>query len=314
MFAVLRGLTAPHNTLMALPLGAAVSVATFGNKRGVVIAATAMVATRCASRASRCGAREEDLSVAAEPRKKKRTEALRRFWAVAPPVSRRSAWTRGRSGAGARVDEIDGPLLRGADRVEVVHGKGSGRIRTAPPHLASMTVVVAFRLDPRTPASHGSISGRSTRGARHVTALVHHDVAGTRITGTPCWLKPSSGRARCPRPAATSTRGPSTSLLECTVSPSNSGLGSRTSSQPRFARRSASRSDVLTGHQGQRETGVHRRWPNSVALAYSPSKWIRMVFIVMPKTRCCRRRSPSSPTGAGDSPTVKLEDRLVHPP
>jgi len=50
------------------------------------------------------------------------------------------------------VDEIDRSLLRGADRVEVVHGKGSGRLRDAlHRHLASMTVVVAFRLDPRNP-------------------------------------------------------------------------------------------------------------------------------------------------------------------
>jgi dsDNA-specific endonuclease/ATPase MutS2 len=34
----------------------------------------------------------------------------------------------------------------------VVHGKGSGRLREAlHRHLASMTVVVAFRLDPRNP-------------------------------------------------------------------------------------------------------------------------------------------------------------------
>jgi hypothetical protein len=48
------------------------------------------------------------------------------------------------------MEEIDRSLLRGADRVEVVHGKGTGRIRNAlHRHLASMAVVAAFRLDPR---------------------------------------------------------------------------------------------------------------------------------------------------------------------
>jgi len=50
------------------------------------------------------------------------------------------------------VDEIDRSLLRGADRVEVVHGKGTGRIRDAlHRHLASIPVVAALRLDPKNP-------------------------------------------------------------------------------------------------------------------------------------------------------------------
>jgi DNA mismatch repair protein MutS2 len=48
------------------------------------------------------------------------------------------------------IQEIDRSLLRGADRVEVVHGKGSGRVRAAVQRqLASMPVVAAFRLDPK---------------------------------------------------------------------------------------------------------------------------------------------------------------------
>lgn len=48
------------------------------------------------------------------------------------------------------TDEIDRSLQRGADRIEVIHGKGSGRVRDAVHrHLASMSVVAAFRLDPR---------------------------------------------------------------------------------------------------------------------------------------------------------------------
>jgi DNA mismatch repair protein MutS2 len=50
------------------------------------------------------------------------------------------------------TDEIDRSLLRGADRIEVIHGKGSGRIRDAVHrHLASMSVVAEFRVDPANP-------------------------------------------------------------------------------------------------------------------------------------------------------------------
>lgn len=157
---------------MALPLGAAVAVRTFGNKRGVVIAAdrNGRYQVRIEAVTMWCG--EEDLSVEQEPRKKK-PDGPRRH---EPRGSRRARLRGGvpdteeESGAVAPpgrvdlhglvveealsrvVDEIDRSLLRGADRVEVVHGKGSGRIREAlHRHLASMTVVVAFRLDPRNP-------------------------------------------------------------------------------------------------------------------------------------------------------------------
>jgi DNA mismatch repair protein MutS2 len=46
--------------------------------------------------------------------------------------------------------EIDRSLQRGADRLEVVHGKGSGLIRDAlHKRLAALSVVAKFRLDPR---------------------------------------------------------------------------------------------------------------------------------------------------------------------
>jgi DNA mismatch repair protein MutS2 len=50
------------------------------------------------------------------------------------------------------VQEMDRTIRRGADRLEVVHGKGSGRIRDAlHRQLGSMPVVKAFALDPRNP-------------------------------------------------------------------------------------------------------------------------------------------------------------------
>jgi DNA mismatch repair protein MutS2 len=50
------------------------------------------------------------------------------------------------------TDAIDRSLLRGADRLEVVHGKGTGRVRTAlHSHLATIRAVRAFGLDHANP-------------------------------------------------------------------------------------------------------------------------------------------------------------------
>lgn len=141
------------NVLMALSIGAAVVVRAFGNKRGVVIAVgrDARYQVRIDAVTMWCG--EADLTVAAEPRKKK---AAGRNPSPAPaneaaPPGRIDLHGLGVQEALERVVvEIDRSLLRGADRVEVVHGKGSGRIRDAlHRHLASMPVVAACRLDPR---------------------------------------------------------------------------------------------------------------------------------------------------------------------
>jgi DNA mismatch repair protein MutS2 len=48
------------------------------------------------------------------------------------------------------VEAIDLALRRDSDRLEVVHGKGSGRIREAlHRRLATIPVVASFRLDPK---------------------------------------------------------------------------------------------------------------------------------------------------------------------
>ena len=138
---------------MPLPIGADVVVPAFGNKRGVVIAA---------GRDGRCWVRidsvtmwcrEEDLTIPAAPRKKKPAGKIQPAGTAdeVPPPGRVDLHGLLVEEALARViEEIDRSLLRGADRVEVVHGKGSGRIRDAlHRHLASMPVVTAFRLDPR---------------------------------------------------------------------------------------------------------------------------------------------------------------------
>ena len=157
---------------MPLSIGAAVAVRTFGNKRGVVIAASrdGRYQVRIEAVTMWCG--EDELTVPAEPRKKTpagdrprghilrgpRRARLRGgvpdteedSGPVAPPGRVDLHGLLVEEALARVVEEIDRSLLRGADRVEVVHGKGSGRIRDAlHRHLASMPVVAEFRLDPR---------------------------------------------------------------------------------------------------------------------------------------------------------------------
>ena len=138
---------------MAPAIGAAVVVRAFGNKRGVVIAVgrDGRYHVRIGTVTMWCG--EADLTVAAEPRKKKaagRNPPPAPTHETAPPGRLDLHGLTVEEALARVVVEIDRSLLRGADRVEVVHGKGSGRIRDAlHRHLTSMPVVAAFRLDPR---------------------------------------------------------------------------------------------------------------------------------------------------------------------
>jgi DNA mismatch repair protein MutS2 len=142
---------------MPLSIGAAVAVRTFGSKRGVVIAVgrDGRYQVRVEAVTMWCG--EEDLSVPQEPRQKKRDRDRPRRHGdteedagpVAPPGRVDLHGLVVEEAVARVVDEIDRSLLRGADRVEVVHGKGSGRIRDAlHRHLASMPGLT-FHLDPR---------------------------------------------------------------------------------------------------------------------------------------------------------------------
>ena len=141
------------NILMALSIGAAVVVRAFWNKRGVVIAVgrDARYQVRIDAVTMWCG--EADLIVQAEPRKKKtagQKQPPARANEIAPPGRIDLHGLVVEEALARVVVEIDRSLLRGADRVEVVHGKGSGRIRDAlHRYLASLPVVAAFRLDPR---------------------------------------------------------------------------------------------------------------------------------------------------------------------
>lgn len=141
---------------MPLPVGADVVVRTLGNKRGIVIEAGRHGQYRVRAESVTMWCREQDLAAPPEGRKKK--DAARTDQDVSatspsgdtPPVRVDLHGLRVDEAIARVVDEIDRALLRGADRIEVVHGKGSGRVKEAlHRHLASMPVVAAFKLDRR---------------------------------------------------------------------------------------------------------------------------------------------------------------------
>lgn len=138
---------------MPFSVGDRAVVRALGNKGGEVIAVDrgGRYQVRLAGLTVWC--EDADLALPVETRKSKKTSRAARS------APRDEAADPGRvdlhglvvEEALARViDEIDRSLRRGADRVEVVHGKGTGRVRDAVHHqLASMPLVVSFRLDPR---------------------------------------------------------------------------------------------------------------------------------------------------------------------
>lgn len=151
---------------MRLTIGTAVVVRTFGNKRGVVIAAGRSGRYRVRVEGVAVSCREGDLEAVPEGTKKTRRDAAKAPLA-AGPASRAEARLDDERAKAVRVDlhglgveeaiarvvdEIDHALVRGADRIEVVHGKGSGRIKEAlHRHLATIPVVKAFGLDKGNP-------------------------------------------------------------------------------------------------------------------------------------------------------------------
>jgi DNA mismatch repair protein MutS2 len=140
-------------------VGSEVVVRTLGNKRGIVVdvGRNARYQVRVENAMTWC--REDDL--AAPPRTRRRPKASPGRARLEHPADR----GREDAAAAARIDlhglrideaiekmmaEIDRSLQRGADRLEIVHGKGSGRIKDAlHRRLAQLSVVAAFRLDPR---------------------------------------------------------------------------------------------------------------------------------------------------------------------
>ena len=141
---------------MPFSIGDAAVVRALGNKRGDIIAIGRDGRYQLRIEGVTMWCREEDLDTQKDSG---RTKASR----SKPGRRRHTEEDRGHVSPAGRLDlhgliveealarltdEIDRSLLRGADRLEVIHGKGSGRVRDAVHrHLASMPVVAAFRLD-----------------------------------------------------------------------------------------------------------------------------------------------------------------------
>ena len=135
--------------------GGEVAVRTFGHKRGVLVAAGRDGRWQVRVGGVTMWCREADLVI---PRADKKRQERRGSARDAHEDGSGAPAAAGRldlhglrvEEAMARVlDEIDRTLLRGADRLEVIHGKGSGRIRQElHRRLRSMPVVKACRLDP----------------------------------------------------------------------------------------------------------------------------------------------------------------------
>lgn len=141
-------------------IGDDVIVRTLGNKRGVVLEAGREGRYRVRVEGVTMWCLEQDLAAPPEGAKKKKHGRREPGERVTAPPSVESA-PAGRvdlhgltveEALAKVVDEIDHALRRGADRVEVVHGKGTGRIKHAlHHHLASLPVVKKYKLDERNP-------------------------------------------------------------------------------------------------------------------------------------------------------------------
>jgi DNA mismatch repair protein MutS2 len=143
---------------MPFAVGSRVIVFPLGRKQGVVVEAGRGGHYRVQVENVTVSCRESDLALP-EPQRGRRARAAPAPGAKAvddtePAVAAAvDLHGLGVEEALARVVEaIDAALQAGADRLEVVHGKGSGRIRNAlHRHLKTLSVVASFRLDARNP-------------------------------------------------------------------------------------------------------------------------------------------------------------------
>ena len=141
---------------MAFEVGSTVVVLALGKKRGVVVEAGRGGRYRVQIDNTTVSCREHDLI--APPEDGREAKKSRKHAPATPSGPEEDAPAGKIDLHGMTVDEaitrvveeIDLALRRGADRIEVVHGKGSGRIRDALHRkLAALPVVASFRLDPR---------------------------------------------------------------------------------------------------------------------------------------------------------------------
>jgi len=147
-------------------IGTVVIVRSFGNKRGVVVEAGRGRHYRVRVENAVLSCREDELAQAADDtrskeRKPGQHDRTRRERHVGPRRGEESAAPPRRVDLhGLTVEEalakvieaIDRALQQNADRLEVLHGKGTGRVREAlHRQLASLPVVAAFKLDSKNP-------------------------------------------------------------------------------------------------------------------------------------------------------------------
>lgn len=145
---------------MALAVGDEVAVRALGGKRGTIVTVGRDGRYRVRVHALELWCREDDVAVIAPDARGKPRSRQRRD-GPGPHPSESPAAPAGRidlhglpvEEAMTRVvAEIDRTLRSGADRIEIVHGIGTGRIKAALHRLlASMPGVARFGLDPRNP-------------------------------------------------------------------------------------------------------------------------------------------------------------------
>jgi DNA mismatch repair protein MutS2 len=145
---------------MTWSVGNEVIVRTLGNKRGVVVETGSKGRYHVRVDGVTTWCRDDELESPPEP-KRKAKKSPGRARLEHPADKARDTAPPGRidlhglsvtEAIEKMMTEIDRSLQRGADRLEIVHGKGSGLIRDAlHERLAALSVVAAFRLDPRNP-------------------------------------------------------------------------------------------------------------------------------------------------------------------
>lgn len=136
--------------------GSSVVVLTLGRKQGVIVEAGRGGRYRVQVGNTVVSCRETELAATEDQKRRRSTPKVPETPkpgsdALAAPASRIDLHgLTVEEAIGQVLQEIDRAIRNGADRVEVVHGKGSGRLRAAlHRELAGISAVTAFRVDPR---------------------------------------------------------------------------------------------------------------------------------------------------------------------
>ena len=156
--------------MSALTIGATVAVRTLGNRRGTIVASDGRGRYRVEIGGLTVSCREGDIAPvdapkARSPKKPREMPPSPIAGGTSRSPDKRPSEEGGAAGmridlhgmrveeALARVDEaLDRALLAGAERLEIVHGRGTGRIRDAlHHHLASVPVIASFKMHPANP-------------------------------------------------------------------------------------------------------------------------------------------------------------------